>query len=61
MKKTKSQQLGITEFPYTEHDNNDMLTYLETSIGVWSGFKRNKQGVRTYWENFKGVREYYIR
>jgi hypothetical protein len=32
---TRAQELGITEFPYTEKDENGNITYSENHEGIW--------------------------
>jgi len=43
-----------------EHDDNGMLTYVKSSLGGWCRPKSDERGVRTYWENYNGIKVYYI-
>tara|TARA_R110002020_G_scaffold173181_1_gene363925 strand:- start:282 stop:467 length:186 start_codon:yes stop_codon:yes gene_type:complete len=60
MKKTKAQELGITEFPYYEFNKNGNITYYETSDGTWWKGEFNDKDNQTYYENSTGFKEYHI-
>ena len=53
-KNTRAQELGITEFPYTEYDPKGNCTYQERSNGYWERFEHNDLGDLTYFENSEG-------
>tara|TARA_R110002012_G_scaffold264361_1_gene447700 strand:- start:483 stop:728 length:246 start_codon:yes stop_codon:yes gene_type:complete len=46
--KTKAQILGITDFPYEEHDKDGNETYCEYSDGEWCKTEFNDKGRITY-------------
>tara|TARA_R110002012_G_scaffold68563_1_gene178170 strand:- start:10 stop:255 length:246 start_codon:yes stop_codon:yes gene_type:complete len=53
--KTKAQELGITNFPYEEFDENGNETYTERSDGNWWKRKYDNKGYLTYYENCLGT------
>ena len=52
--KTKAQELGITDFPYEEYDDNGNVTYWENSRGDWELSVVNDIGNVTYYESSGG-------
>ena len=60
--KTKSQELGITQFPYFEWCDMGSLSYYEQSDGYWEKYKNNCKGELTYYEDSVNEwKEYIIR
>tara|TARA_R110002020_G_scaffold173181_1_gene363926 strand:- start:464 stop:709 length:246 start_codon:yes stop_codon:yes gene_type:complete len=53
--KTKAQELGITEFPYKERDNNGYITYYEDSVGYWYKSVYGDKGNKIYYEHSNGI------
>tara|TARA_R110002020_G_scaffold173181_2_gene363936 strand:- start:304 stop:486 length:183 start_codon:yes stop_codon:yes gene_type:complete len=58
--KTKAQELGITEFPYEEFDENGNLTYFERRYGDWYKWGHDGNDNEIYWEDNYGDKEYVI-
>ena len=52
--KTRARQLGITEFPYSEFDENGNLTYREYCSGTWSKREYDNNDNLTYREYSDG-------
>jgi hypothetical protein len=48
--KTKAQELGITEFPYIEYDDDGNRTYFEIECGFWVKSTYNDSGLMNYLE-----------
>lgn len=51
---TTAQELGITEFPYEEFDEQGKRIYYEDSTGYWCMWEYDEQGVLTYQEDSDG-------
>jgi hypothetical protein len=51
---TRTQELGITVFPYREFDSNSRETYHEESSGTWVKREFDSNGNQTYYENYTG-------
>jgi hypothetical protein len=52
---TKAQELGITEFPYKEYDENGVVVYEEQFDGSWVSVKLTPHGDMIHWENHEGI------
>jgi hypothetical protein len=52
--KTKAQELGITEFPYSEYDSDGNRTYFEDRSGYWCKSEYDSNGKETYHEDSGG-------
>lgn len=52
--KTRAQQLGVTEFPFTITDSNDNEIYYEDSTGYWSKSEYDSKGNKIYYETSNG-------
>ena len=52
--KTKAQELGITNFPYEEFDENGNETYTEFSSGNWFKYKYDENNNLSYFEQSNG-------
>lgn len=53
--KTKAQQLGITEFPYVERDENGNQTYFEYPEGYWNKCQYDENLNLNYYEDSGGI------
>ena len=51
---TKAQELGITEFPYVEFDDNGKLVYFEDSNGYWEKREYDQNDIQIYYEDSSG-------
>lgn len=50
----KAIAMGITEFPYIEHNSDGYITYWEDSDGSWTISERDSNGQEIYGENSDG-------
>jgi YD repeat-containing protein len=48
---TKAQSLGITEFPYTERNAKNRVTYYETESGYWEKCEYDAAGNHIRYED----------
>lgn len=51
---TRAEELGITEFPYEERDENYQLTYTEDGNGRWVKYTYDDKGNNKYFERSNG-------
>jgi len=54
MKKTITQQLNVTEFPFEIKDSNGNRLYHERSNGCWNKNEYDSNGKVIYWEDSNG-------
>jgi len=54
MKKTKAQELGITLFPYYEHNSNGKILYYEDEDGYWEKSEYDLNNNKIYFEDSDG-------
>lgn len=52
---TRAQQLGITDFPYKEHDKKGKITYYERADGYWWRAEYHTNGFETLVEFSNGL------
>ena len=50
----KARAMGITKFPYFEHDSNGKITYFENYKGEWDISEYDSNGYETYFEAYTG-------
>lgn len=51
---TKAKELGITKFPYLEHDDQGRITYREDKDGYWQKFTYGESNKLIFQENSLG-------
>ena len=51
---TTAQELGITEFPYVERNEQGKLIYYEDAERYWCMWEYDEDGKLSYWENSDG-------
>tara|TARA_R110002020_G_scaffold181826_1_gene377122 strand:- start:4451 stop:4633 length:183 start_codon:yes stop_codon:yes gene_type:complete len=59
--KTRARQLGITEFPYWEFDENGYIVYSESVLGAWYRVRYHGLVGEIYCETHVGNKRYVIK